>query len=52
MSKFPDGAVSSEVNENCEACKHFKKCRMYITQMGTTAWICKECWNGTKKRDN
>ena len=51
MSKFPEGAISTEGKGTCDCCEKPKKVAMYVTQMGTTAWICKECRNGETKRD-
>jgi hypothetical protein len=44
-------AISTISKQLCEACGKLKMCRMYVTQMGTTAWVCVECRKG-KARDS
>ena len=47
----PEGAISSESKEVCECCEKLKPCHMFLTQMGTAAWVCESCRNGTTEMD-
>ena len=42
-------AISTATKEICDCCSKLKMVKIYITQMGTTAWICKDCREGKKK---
>jgi hypothetical protein len=49
MKKDQNQLTKKAVLIICDACGKRKMCHMYVTQMGTTCWVCKDCREGKNK---